>query len=90
MEEGLAMHQLHFQAEIRQFNDLGVEAAKVSDAEMKLAEQLVDHLKTTRFDPNDTWMNTGNVWKLQSRRRSKVTRLPFLLRRPRRQLLQET
>jgi DNA end-binding protein Ku len=53
MEEGLAMHQLHFQAEIRQFNDLGVEPAKVSDAEMKLAEQLVDHLKTTRFDPNE-------------------------------------
>jgi DNA end-binding protein Ku len=53
MEEGLAMHQLHFQAEIRQFNDLGVEPAKVSDAEMKLAEQLVDHLKTTRFDTNE-------------------------------------
>jgi DNA end-binding protein Ku len=52
MEDGLAMHQLHFQAEVRQFKDLGVEPAKVSDAELKLAEQLVDHLKTTRFDPN--------------------------------------
>jgi DNA end-binding protein Ku len=53
MEEGLAMHQLHFQAEVRAFKDLGVEPAPVSDAEMKLAEQLVDHLKTTRFDPNE-------------------------------------
>jgi DNA end-binding protein Ku len=44
---------LHFQAEIRAFKDLGVESAQVSDAEMKLAEQLVDHLKARKFDPNE-------------------------------------
>ena len=53
IESGLAMHQLQFQAEIRQFKDLGIEPAQVSDAEMKLAEQLVEHLKSKQFDPND-------------------------------------
>jgi DNA end-binding protein Ku len=53
IESGLAMHQLHFKAEVRQFTDLGIEPAQVSDAELKLAEQLVDHLKTKQFDPND-------------------------------------
>jgi DNA end-binding protein Ku len=53
IEDGLAMHQLHFQAEIRAFKDLGVEPAPVSDAEMKLAEQLVEHLKAKKFDPNE-------------------------------------
>src|SRR3984893_7111596 len=53
IDDGLAMHQLHFQAEIRAFKDLGVESAQVSDAEMKLAEQLVDHLKARKFDPTE-------------------------------------
>jgi DNA end-binding protein Ku len=53
IEDGLALHQLHFQAEIRAFEDLGVEPAKVSDAEMKLAEQLMDHLKAKKFDPSE-------------------------------------
>jgi len=52
MENGLALHQLHFEAEIRPFKDLGVEAAKVSDAEMKLAEQLMAHLQGKTFDPD--------------------------------------
>jgi DNA end-binding protein Ku len=53
LDEGLAMHQLHFQAEVRTMNDLGVEAATVSDAEMTLANQLVQHLSVKRFDPNE-------------------------------------
>jgi DNA end-binding protein Ku len=53
MQEGLAMHQLHFQAEVRAIKDLGVEAAPVSDAELKLAEQLINHLQAKRFDPNE-------------------------------------
>jgi DNA end-binding protein Ku len=52
MENGLALHQLHFEAEIRPFKDLGVEVAKVSDAEMKLAEQLMAHLQGKTFDPD--------------------------------------
>ena len=53
IEDGLALHQLHFQAEIRPFKDLGVTPAKVSSAEMKLAEQLVDHLKEKEFEPGE-------------------------------------
>jgi DNA end-binding protein Ku len=53
MEDGLAMHQLHFKAEVRDLKDLGIEPAQVSDAELKLAEQLIDHLAAKRFDPNE-------------------------------------
>jgi DNA end-binding protein Ku len=45
------MHQLHFKAEVRDIKELGLEAAKVSDAELKLAQQLIDQLGATRFDP---------------------------------------
>ena len=51
--DGLAMHQLHFQAEVRTVKELGIEAAPVSDSELKLAEQLIDHLAAKRFDPNE-------------------------------------
>jgi DNA end-binding protein Ku len=51
--DGLAMHQLHFKAEVRDLKDLGVEAAPVSEPELKLAQQLIDHLATKRFDPNE-------------------------------------
>lgn len=50
---GLALHQLHFQSEIRDVKDLGIEAAPVSDAELKLAQQLIDHLGAKRFDPQE-------------------------------------
>jgi DNA end-binding protein Ku len=53
MSEGLAMHQLHFKAEVREIKDLGVEAAPVSDPELKLATQLIDQLAAKRFDPNE-------------------------------------
>ena len=51
--DGLAMHQLHFQAEVRSIKELGIEASQVSDAELKLAEQLIDHLAAKRFDANE-------------------------------------
>jgi DNA end-binding protein Ku len=51
--EGLALHQLHFQSEIRDVKDLGIEPATVSDAELKLAQQLIDHLGAKRFDPQE-------------------------------------
>src|SRR3954470_793802 len=53
MDDGLAMHQLHFKAEVRSIKDLGVEAAPVSDAELKLANQLIEQLAAKRFDPNE-------------------------------------
>jgi DNA end-binding protein Ku len=53
MDDGLAMHQLHFRAEVREIKDLGIEAATVSDGELKLAQQLIDQLATKRFDPNE-------------------------------------
>ncbi|HME37951.1 MAG TPA: Ku protein [Steroidobacteraceae bacterium] len=53
LEHGLAMHQLHFKAEVRDIKDLGVEAAPVSEPELKLARQLIDHLAAKRFDPNE-------------------------------------
>lgn len=51
LEGGLAMHQLHFQAEVRGMKDLGIEPAAVSGPELKLAEQLINHLAAKRFEP---------------------------------------
>lgn len=53
IEDGLGMHQLHFKAEIRNLKDLGIEPAPVSEPELKLAQQLIDHLAAKRFDPNE-------------------------------------
>jgi len=53
MQDGLAMHQLHFRAEVRDLKDLGLEPAQVSEPELKLAQQLIDHLAVKRFDPNE-------------------------------------
>ncbi len=53
MGEGLAMHQLHFRAEVRDLKDLGIEPAPVSEPELKLAQQLIDQLSAKRFDPNE-------------------------------------
>ncbi len=53
LEDGLAMHQLHFQAEVRNLKDLGIEAAPVSEPELKLARQLIDQLGAKQFDANE-------------------------------------
>ena len=53
MEDGLAMHQLHFKEQVRDLKDLGIEPAQVSDPELKLAQQLIEHLAAKRFDPNE-------------------------------------
>lgn len=53
MDQGLAMHQLHFEAEVRGMKDLGVELSKVSDAELKLADQLIHQLSAKAFDPHE-------------------------------------
>jgi DNA end-binding protein Ku len=50
MDKGLAMHQLHFEAEVRPIRDLGIEPAAVSDAELKLARQLIGQQSAKTFD----------------------------------------
>jgi DNA end-binding protein Ku len=50
MDVGLAMHQLHFQAEVRTMKDLGIEPASVSEAELKLARQLIGQQSAKVFD----------------------------------------
>jgi DNA end-binding protein Ku len=51
MQDGLAMHQLHFQAEVRAMRELGIERADISDAELKLARQLIGQQSAKTFDP---------------------------------------
>jgi DNA end-binding protein Ku len=53
IDDGLAMHQLHFKAEVRTIKELGIEPAAVSQAELKLANQLIEQLAAKRFDPNE-------------------------------------
>lgn len=53
IDDGLAMHQLHFKAEVRAIKELGVELAPVSAPELKLANQLIEQLAAKRFDPNE-------------------------------------
>jgi DNA end-binding protein Ku len=51
--DGLGMHQLHFEAEVRSMKELNVEPVPVSEPELKLAQQLIDQLAAKRFDPNE-------------------------------------
>src|ERR1700743_3669931 len=53
LQDGLAMHQLHFKEQVRELKDLGIEPAPVSEPELKLAQQLIDHLAAKRFDANE-------------------------------------
>jgi len=53
LDSALAMHQLHFQGELRPIKDLGIESATVSEGELKLANQLIDQLAVKKFDPSE-------------------------------------
>jgi DNA end-binding protein Ku len=53
MDDGLAMHQLYFKAEVRTIKELGIELTPVAPAELKLANQLIEQLAAKRFDPNE-------------------------------------
>jgi DNA end-binding protein Ku len=50
MDKGLALHQLHFQAEVRSISELGIEPAQISEAELKLARQLIGQQASKTFD----------------------------------------
>ena len=47
----LALHQLHFAAEVHAVEALGVASAKVRDGELKLARQLIEQQSAESFDP---------------------------------------
>jgi len=52
LDGGLVMQQLHFAAEVRQMKYLGVEEAPLKDAELKLAQQLIEQQASDTFDPS--------------------------------------
>jgi DNA end-binding protein Ku len=51
IDNALALHQLHFAPEVQSVAALGVEGAKVRDAELKLARQLIEQQSADTFDP---------------------------------------
>jgi DNA end-binding protein Ku len=51
LDKALVMHQLHFAAEVRSIDDIGVVPTDVKDNELKLARQLIDQQATEKFDP---------------------------------------
>jgi DNA end-binding protein Ku len=53
LDGGLALHQLHFKAEVRTMKELGIELTPVAAPELKLANQLIEQLAAKRFDPNE-------------------------------------
>ena len=91
VDNGLAMHQLHFRAEVRELKELGIEAASVSDPELKLAKQLIDQLSAKRFAPASssaisrrstrTAASSKAASKQPYKRRSKARKYPFPKRR---------
>ncbi|HTV51635.1 MAG TPA: Ku protein [Steroidobacteraceae bacterium] len=52
MEQGLALHQLHFAAEVRPIAELEIGDASVREPELKLAKQLIEQQAAAHFDPS--------------------------------------
>jgi DNA end-binding protein Ku len=52
VENAIVLHQLHFAPEVVPLADLEVEDTKVREAELKLAQQLIDQQTAERFDPS--------------------------------------
>ena len=50
-EDGLVLQQLLYADEVRSLKDLDIEKASVSDAELKLAMQLIDQISQDSYDP---------------------------------------
>jgi DNA end-binding protein Ku len=55
LDSGLVMQQLHFAAEVRAIRDLGIEEAPVKEAELKLAQQLIEQQASDTFDRRSMW-----------------------------------
>lgn len=51
VRQGLVMQQLHYPAEIRPIEDVGIDTSEVKDAELELAKQLVKQGAVKTFSP---------------------------------------
>ncbi|MGH8136160.1 MAG: Ku protein, partial [Steroidobacteraceae bacterium] len=51
VEDGLIMQQLLYAAEVRSIKDIEIPKTEVKDAELKLAEQLIEQQASDKFDP---------------------------------------
>src|SRR5438105_7212749 len=51
VDDGLAMQQLLYAAEVRSIKDIEIPKTEVRDAELKLAQQLIEQQAADRFDP---------------------------------------
>src|SRR3989440_7950356 len=52
VEDGLVMQQLLYAAEVRSIKDIDIPKTDVRDAELKLAQQLIEQQTAERFDPS--------------------------------------
>src|SRR5678816_4789359 len=52
VEDGLVMQQLLYAAEVRSIKDIDIPKTEVRDAELKLAQQLIEQQATDKFDPS--------------------------------------
>src|SRR3954464_9817586 len=51
-EDGLVMQQLLYAGEVRSIRDIEIPKTEVKDAELKLAQQLIDQQTADRFEPS--------------------------------------
>ena len=51
VDDGLVMQQLLYAGEVRSIRDIDIPRTEVRDAELKLAQQLIDQQTAERFDP---------------------------------------
>ncbi len=52
VEDGLMMQQLLYATEVRTMKDIDIQKAEVKDAELKLAQQLIEQQASDKFDPS--------------------------------------
>lgn len=52
VEDGLVMQQLLYAGEVRSIKDIEIAKTEVKDAELKLAQQLIEQQATDKFDPS--------------------------------------
>jgi DNA end-binding protein Ku len=52
VEDGLVMQQLLYAGEVRSIKDIEIPKTEVRDAELKLAQQLIEQQAADKFDPN--------------------------------------
>ena len=68
------MQQLLYAAEVRSIKDLEIPKTDVKDAELKLAQQLIEQQASDTFDPARTPTRCARASRQRCRRRSKARR----------------